>query len=218
MVWRIFEFLKIIVITNLMKKAILTFFSLLTFSLAFAQFPKELYQSSELTWYGIDYTQCRMVGAEGFTDKKKIVEVYFNAWNDFVFTEKDKYNIPKYLMKEGVQFDLKLVKAKNALVDPDKLVFDETATLGNDQVSKLLANYDFGDQEGLGAMFFAEYYSKRDTEASYFFVIFDVQTKEILKANRYVQSPQGFGFRNYWASTFYDSLKDIGKNMKKWLK
>lgn len=201
-----------------MKKSILTAISVLLAIGAFAQFPKDLYTSSEVTWYGIDYTQCRMVGAEGFTDRKKIVEVYFNAWNDFVNTERDKYDIAKYLMKPDVKFNLDLVKGKNAQVNPDKIVFDETATLTDDQVTQLLHDYDFGSQKGFGVMLFTEYYSKQDLKASYFFVIFDIQKREIVQTNRYMIAPKGFGFRNYWASTFYYTLKYAGKNMKKWLK
>ncbi|SMD32191.1 hypothetical protein SAMN04488029_0533 [Reichenbachiella faecimaris] len=201
-----------------MKKIFLTACSLLLISVAFAQFPKEKYETTDLTWFGIDYTQCRMVGEEGFTDKKKIVEVYFNAWNDFVFTEKNKYDVAKYMMKDDVKFDLSLVKAKNTQVNPDSIVYDETATLVNDQVSALLIDYDFSKHKGLGAMLFAEYYSKRNLEASYFFVIFDIDSGELLLTKRYIIGPGGFGFRNYWASTFYNSLKNMKYDVKKWLK
>lgn len=201
-----------------MKKILLTAYSLLTVSVALAQISKEKYEATDLTWFGIDYTQCRMVGAEGFTDKKKIVEVYFNAWNDFVFTERDKYNVAKYLMKDDVKFDLNLVKAKNAQVNPDDIVYEETANLANDQVSALLGDYDFGEHKGLGVMLFAEYYSKRNIEASYFFVIFDIESGELLLTKRYIIGPGGFGFRNYWASTFYNSLKNMKYDVKKWLK
>jgi len=79
-------------------KAIILFSSLvLLFNSALAQFPAELYLNSKVTYLGIDYTQCRMIGTEeGFTDPNSIVNEYFHIWNDMINLEPWKYDVKTY--------------------------------------------------------------------------------------------------------------------------
>lgn len=199
-----------------MKNILILLITLLPLS-ALAQFPTEQYKTDTVTWYGIDYTQCYMVGAEGFTNRKRIVQTYFDAWNEFVNTEPHKYDIPRYLIKPDIIIDLSLVHEKNVKLNPHGIVKSDVHKLTQTDVTALLAKYDF-HEVGLGVMLFAEYYSKRDLEASYFFVVFDAQTKKIIRSRRYIQEPAGFGFRNFWAKTFYGSLKWMNKDIRKWLR
>jgi len=44
----------------------------------------------------------------------------------------------------------------------------------------------------------------------------DMNKKTVLFTKRLTEKSGGFGFRNYWAKTFNNALKDIDKDLKKW--
>ena len=73
-----------------MKKILIILSFLVVKSVSFSQ------STTDVVWFGIDFTQARLVGSEGFTDVQKIKDYYFNEWNNVVVTESDKYNIQKY--------------------------------------------------------------------------------------------------------------------------
>lgn len=192
-----------------MKKRILLTIIPLAFSLlAKSQISREQYNQTPMQWYGIDYSMIGLVGAEGFTDLDKIVNVYFEAWNHFVILEADKYDVPTYLKKDDISINLEYVNAKNKLRAPNTLIVPNEETLKKEDIDKVLASYDF-KEAGLGAMLIAEYYSKTNVAASYAFVIFDIDSKKVLHSKRYKRTAAGFGFRNYWAKTFHLTLKSL---------
>jgi hypothetical protein len=55
-----------------MKKNILTILFIVSSKFIFAQ------STDEVVWFGLDFTQARMIGSEGFTDVPKIKDYYFN--------------------------------------------------------------------------------------------------------------------------------------------
>lgn len=202
-----------------MKNTVLFFAVWIIASNGYAkQFPKDQYKSSKITWFGIDYIVAHMVGQEGFSDPEKIVNVYFNAWNNFVIVEASKYDVPRYLMHENMKIDLDLVKQQNETVDPSSLVSNDETETNLKEIAEVLSAYDFSGKEGLGVMVIVENYIKLNKEGSYIFTIFNNQSKEVLIANRYKAGASGFGFKNYWATTIHATLKAINKDMKKWLK
>ncbi len=177
-------------------------------------FPVEKYKSNKVTWYGIDYTKIKLIGDAGFSDTDNIVKTYFNAWNNFVLSEPNKYYVRGYLHKPDINIDLELVKEHNALVDANSLIVSKANSISQDEVNELLETYNFKNTEGIGVMLIAEYYSKNDVRASYLYVICDTQSKSILFSRRYYAAPKGFGFRNYWAYTIYRTLKSIDQDMR----
>ncbi|MEI6311481.1 MAG: hypothetical protein WCP57_04385 [Bacteroidota bacterium] len=65
-----------------------------------ASFISVAQNNDAVVWFGVDFTQARLIGYEGFTDVQKIKDYYFNEWNNVIVTESDKYNIGKYFQKQ----------------------------------------------------------------------------------------------------------------------
>ena len=54
-------------------------------------------------------------------------------------------------------------------------------------------------------------------EASVWAVLVDMSSKKVLLTERFESKANGFGFRNYWASTIKETLNEIEKNKyKEW--
>ncbi len=100
------------------------------------------------------------------------------------------------------------------LPDPDELVINTDYSLGEDEVKKIISEYDITGKEGIGLVFIMESFNK-NKELGYIWVtFFDLETKEVLLSNKMSGKPGGFGIRNYWAKSYYNVMKSIEK--KKW--
>ncbi len=68
-------------------------------------------------------------------------------------------------------------------------------------------------------VYLVEYFDKHKAEASFYVVFFDIASKEILLCERVTAPPAGFGIRNHWAGSVYNSMKLISKKrIKAWRK
>ncbi|WP_294673102.1 hypothetical protein [uncultured Fluviicola sp.] len=187
-----------------MKKALLIVSALFLIHNSFAQ------KLDEITWFGIDFSQAKMVGSAGFTEPAKIQSYYLNVWNSVLITESDKYDLAKYYGAAKVKVSLDIVKKANDEVNADELVTDNTYSLSESDAQKEVEKY-VGQGNGTGLVYIVEYFSKSEELASVYVIQFDISSGAISKMKKLTGKPNGFGFRNYW-------LGAIEKVMKKRLK
>ncbi len=198
-----------------MKKIVLL--SAIVFAFSFAaksQYTKaDVFKVKDITFYGLDFSNAMLVGSEGFTDPYVIQEQFFSSWNNLFIAEPDKYNLAEVFEKSNVATNFDIVTERNAMPDPGELVTDEPYSFGADVVSDIIAEYDAGE-EGIGLVFIIESFNKT-AETGYMWVtFFDKSTGEVLLAKHMAGDAGGFGLRNYWAKSYYNVMKDIGK--KEW--
>lgn len=166
-----------------------------------------------VTWIGIDYTKAKFVGSAGFTDPSDLPR-FLLAWNDFVITEPDKYDVKKALGTSNVTIDLSHTYQKNETIDTEAMVQEEDFQLSREEAEAVAKSYDLSGLSGTVALLVAECYNKKRLEGSHWLVMIDAQTSEILSAERFVEKPGGFGLRNYWARTIYGLLKSKEKTVR----
>ncbi|MGL1889525.1 MAG: hypothetical protein OCD76_23625 [Reichenbachiella sp.] len=187
------------------KSAVLALIILVQFN-SFAQdFPYQ-YFSSKITWLGLDYSQVRLIGVQGFSDPDDIVNRYFDTWNEFVITEPKKYNVKKYLYNSNIEIDLTYVSEKNK-INPNDIIYEESKPLSIEKLQEALNGYDFSELSGYGTMIIVESYDKNKEQATYHFLTIDLNNNNILDHKKLVTFPSGFGFRNYWAYSFLIALQ-----------
>ncbi|MBK7572667.1 MAG: hypothetical protein IPI10_13965 [Bacteroidetes bacterium] len=99
-------------------------------------------------------------------------------------------------------------------MDPAKIAainLNEMSRMNETMVEKIAKGYNFNDKKGYGIVFLVENLDKTSLNASMYITILDLETKNILLTKRMTAKPGGFGFRNYWANTIYEILKQIEK-------
>lgn len=189
---------------------------LLYFQLS-AQSGKELlYSSTEFVWCGIDYSQVKCIGPDGFNEPDEIKNKYFGAWNDLVLDEADKYDFKEAYNKTSQINDLNIIERRNDLPEVDELVIRDDYEFQEGDLEQIISDYDleFAD-EGLGLAYVVESLNKTEKAANIYVVFFDIATKEILWAKKYTEDAAGFGFRNYWARPIYETIKYSGKSFRR---
>ena len=81
-----------------------------------------------------------------------------------------------------------------------------------EDIQKFVKNYPLDEKNtGLGTLFIVEYFNKNIKEASTYFVVINMQTKEVLLHEKIISKPVGNGVRNYWGGAIFNAIQKIKK-------
>jgi len=198
-----------------MNKLILLIGICLVFSFQINAQPNssDVFDVNEITWYGLDFSNVRLIGAIGFKDPEKIKSYYFNAWNSLVIYENKKYKLNKFFHKDTVKQYLNVVSERNTLPKLDDLVIETAYAFDAEKVKQIISEYDSGDNEGIGLVFIVESLDKYNENASIWVTFFDIQTKQVLLTEKIDGKAGGYGFRNFWAGAYFKVMKSAYKSM-----
>jgi hypothetical protein len=206
-----------------MKKLFLFVFIALNVNSGYGQTKSDIYGHAPITWLGVDFTQLKFIGsANQFKDAGQITDndmrtKYFPGWNNLFVAEQKKYNVADAVNRDDVKYAIDVTETANSKSSGN--YFTENAgdyqLLNADKISSLVSKYDFKGNTGLGMLFFVEGMSKDKAEASIWVTFVNMGSKTVLLTKQFSEAAGGFGFRNYWAKSFYNVLKDIDlKKMK----
>lgn len=174
-----------------------------------------LYGSSDFVWCGLDYSHVKCIGREGFSEPYEVKHKYFDAWNELVLAEADKYNLQEAYYKSGQITDLSVVDRRNEIPEVDELVINDSYQFEEGKVEEIIKDYNLEKADsGLGLVYIVESLNKYRQSAVIYVVFFDIASKEILWKRSYTTDARGFGFRNYWARTIYNTINESGDDFK----
>ena len=204
-----------------MKKILFILILCLNIQLLSAQSSfSEIKKQHSWVWLGLDFSNTKLLGSEGFNDPKKIIDHYFIAWNQLIFDEGDKYNVKgafklKQMYTEDSYFDL-----LNSKVKSNDIFVDRSYSVSKSDINNIVKNYNFSNiKQKICLVFIVERLDKPKEQAVVWVTLINSNTKEIILTERMIGKPGGFGFRNYWAGAVYDIIKQIKKKKyKQWKK
>ena len=180
---------------------------------SFSQSLSEVNKAKEWTWFGIDYTNCYFLTPMDFPSISDL-EAKIGAWNDLVLLERDKF-IEKTIGRRDINYYVDMIKEKNAEIDVKSRLSDDdfkTTHIESGMIQDIVDGYYIDDDmEGIGLVLIAESYSKPNVKGSYYVTFFDIATRKVISSERMLGKASGFGLRNYWANSYYQVLKSVGK-------
>lgn len=204
-----------------MKKTLFVLCAVLWTSFSQAQVA-DVYDAADLTWFGLDFTQSKMIGDFGTDgDPETIRDQYFKSWNTLMQNEKEKYDLKKFFHKQNVEYSLEKVKERNKNVDASQLMLaagSKTPQLSLAQLEEITKEYANADKKGLGAYMLIESFDKSAQLGTIDVIFFDIPTGKVYMAKRFSKEPGGFGLRNYWAKTVYLTLEEVADKWGAWKK
>lgn len=116
----------------------------------------------------------------------------------------------------GENNKLKLEMILNSTKECD---FSNIKTLDKDiepiNIAEKIKSYPIKETSGEGFIVIATLLDKSANKATYKVVLFDVETREILKEEEFTSKAGGFGLRNFWAKTIYSLTKKFEFDKKK---
>jgi len=206
---------------------IVFFLGLMSHFSAFAQSAKDIFEKREIVFLGIDFSQARFIGSGEFHDHYEIKNKYIPAWNNLILEERDKYDVKKYFRMDDVEHEFDVVRALHDDIDVEEKVINSDHELSEEDIQKAVKEYNFNadnvdTDKKIGLVFIAEYLMKfkedEDIEpiGSYWVTFFDTESRKVLLTERMKGEPGGFGFRNYWARTYYNVMQNAKEKVKEW--
>lgn len=181
-----------------------------------AQSLADIFKSqTPVTWLGVDYSDMRFIGPIDVSTSQ--LDEYAKILNDLYLREPKKYNITSAFDKQSISSNLKYVEKANAAMNTDKVMSSDSKDMTRfnaETISKKIKAYGL-KESGIGLVFITEALNKNDQEGAYWITFVNMAEGKILLTERVVGKAAGFGFRNYWAGSFYSCLKQVKGNLYK---
>ena len=178
---------------------------------------------AEVTWLGIDFSHVRLVGEftqfkdAGPMDPAEIRDRYFPSWNSLVLNEPDKYDVKGMFKLNQMKISIDMIQKLNAETQPQNMKAYEAPQYSCDEMRKYVRNYTPEAVQGLGIVFVAEVLNKTIDMGSFFIIVLDMKTKDILLCEKMSGKASGIGVRNFWAGSIYNIIKEVKKSeYNKW--
>lgn len=197
-----------------MKKLLLLLITTIAISFSgFTQSSDDSFNSNDITWFGIDYTQCYFLNPIDFPSRDDL-KSKLRAWNHLILNEKEKY-MEKTLPGKNVKYEIDAVNEKNNAIEIKSHITEDGSKIKHldpGQIQEIINDYPIEEGlSGTGLMLIAESYDKPAEHGNYYVTFFDIETKKIFVSERYSGKAKGFGLRNYWAGSYYKVLQAVGK-------
>ena len=177
----------------------------------------DIFNEDEIIFFGLDFSRAKLVGTDGFSDPQDIQNRLFDAWNNLFISESDKYDLSEATGISNVNISFKKVNERNQLPDAEKLVTNDDYSFGLDVVEEVIASYREKDHEGIGLLFVIESFNKPQERGYMWVTFFDISSGKVLLSEKMSGKARGFGIRNYYAKTYFNVIKEIGKTTwEKW--
>ena len=180
-------------------------------------------QTDEITWLGLDFSQAKFIGpASQFKDAGEITsdefrDKYTVSWNQLFIAEPKKFDVAEMVHRPSVTYALEVTAKANGKIKKDFFGAspNDFKTLDEKKIDDLVSKYDFQGKTGSGVLFFVEGMSKGEAQAGAWVTLVDMKTKKVLLTTFKIGKAGGFGFRNYWAKSWANILKEAKSSFKK---
>jgi len=175
-----------------------------------AESPEAPVKPDEIVWFGIDYSYVKFIGTRGqFVELDKIREEYFRSWNELIMVEREKYDLNKAFLVPKITYDMDASIYRSQQRDMSDIVQTGPWSIGKVDVESVVRERVDVSTKKVGAMFVMETLNKMQEVSTMWLAVFKVDTGEILYMERYTGAVGGFGFRNYYARSYYNVIRNL---------
>lgn len=187
------------------KFLIATLFSIVTLTCLAKGGKQDVSVVDSYVFYGVNFSKCHTYGW-GQNPEQTLGAL--SEINGLFISEMDKYDIRKFLKKNVDNMDVDVSVKQTLNRDPKTLeTYNETERLSVDTIKNVIKGLELKENKGYGLMIFADFLNKKKQVGIYQYVFFDIASREIVETWEATGEAGGFGFRNYWAKSVYNTLK-----------
>ena len=179
-------------------------------------------QVPKMNFYGVDFTLVKTFGVKEEPGK---VAKAFEEINKLIVSETKKYPYGNFFTKYIREIDQSKELKKIQFTTFDNVSIDEaiyrarimneagmptyskTFKIDDAAVVALVKSFNTGKDIGYGVLYVAELLDKEAGIGNYIAVCFNLKTKKIVFTDRVSGKADGFGLRNYWASSLEKIFK-----------
>lgn len=166
---------------------------------------------TKIVFLGLDFTQARFIGKDGFEDTYKLKTYYLANWNMLLEEEYAKYNLPLIGLnaKNYLTETSDLIILNDEIEDIKALIINGSYSIDENDVKKSVKKYKLTQANGIGVSFVVESLNKPLEKAVIWVTFVNLNTGSLLYTERMEGKADGFGLRNFWAGSFQDIIMQI---------
>jgi len=183
---------------------------------AVAQRVSDVFVKKTLTFYGLDFSNTKLIGSSTFIDPQTVKSRFYKEWNNLMKIERKKYDVAKFYKKRVANYAFEIVHERNTLPTVSEMVIDDDHRISKDLLDRIITKYRDPDHDGLGLVYIVESLNDYDKEMRIWVTFFDIESHKILLSELFTGKPGGGGFRNYWAKAFYNVMRISEGEYQKW--
>jgi len=170
-------------------------------------------ENKEIMWIGVDFSKTTF-SKNGFDFPVEELHHYFYEWNMLIISDQKKYDIRMAFRKPIMHYDLSFITKRNKSAKLSQLIVDYI-TIRNQfsekQIIESVKNFSLSTQTHFSLSLFVESFDQKSKTATIWVVIIENSTSEAVLCEKFMETPGGFGVRNYWGRTFYNLFFNIQK-------
>ncbi|MBO7497213.1 MAG: hypothetical protein J6T98_11740 [Salinivirgaceae bacterium] len=161
-----------------------------------------------MTFYGIDFSKGRVYGA---ADEPEKLRKAFADINMLFIMEPEKYNVAQFVGKPMNDIRVDAVTNMNDTIPLDSIkTIVKGHVLTDTAIRKTVKDLNIVPyNHGMGLVMIMETLDKPGELGTFEFVLFDIDTRNVISHWSLSGEPGGFGLRNYWGRSVYDALGKV---------
>lgn len=189
-------------------KKMLVCLCLLFAMVANAQGKTNLKDIKELTFFGVDFSQAKVIGADETVAQFKDA---FTGINNLFLREPKKYNTEKAFNAKVTTDLTPSLNVIDGITKGNLYTQNENYAVSDEQIAASIAKLNVGEAKGVGAIIVTGLINKGKNNETLHVVLFDIETRDVIFSKTYTEGGRGFGLRNFWAYPVYKVLGKVKK-------
>lgn len=166
---------------------------------------------TKVVFLGLDFTQAKFIGQDGFKDAYKLKTYYLANWNALLEEEYAKYNLPLNALKAR-HYETNtssLMVLNDDIKKIEERIINGSYYIDERTVQKSIRKYKYSYNKGIGISFVVESFNKSQEKAVIWVTFINLANNSLLYTERMEGEASGFGLRNYWAGSISDIIEQI---------
>lgn len=166
---------------------------------------------TKIVFLGLDFTQARFIGKDGFEDTYKLKTYYLANWNMLLEEEYAKYNMPLISLnaKNYLTETSDLILLNDEIEDIESMIINGSYNIDENDIKKSVKKYKLTQDDGIGVSFIVESFNKPLEKAVIWVTFINLNNGSLLYTERMEGKADGFGLRNFWAGSIHDVIMQI---------
>lgn len=170
----------------------------------------DVYNASELSFYGYDFSNFRLVDPEKINAGADIKNIQFPAWNAFVLNEITMNKMTKWFKKITISYNPVAITIANNNVPEENVVNRLPFQAEMADIKNAITNYQKSKNSSnkIGMVINVEFFEKKTGDASAYITFFEIGTGAVISMQKITcNSAHVAGITEYWGSSLVKILK-----------
>ena len=176
----------------------------------------DVYNASELTFYGYDFTNFRLVEPDRINEGAAIRDIQFSAWNAYVINEITMNKLAKWFKKSAINYSPVALTILNSKVEDGNVVARLPFVVEQDAIKRSIATYEKpkNAENKIGMVINVESFLESKKQATAYVTFFEISTGAVISMQEVrVSKPFGMdgvmlhGISKFWGQSCLDILR-----------